>query len=194
MARTRMNYNVLHDESENLSTPVRDILKKAQKKLREIEPLKNKPNKTREEVDKLNMESYWLSIVSPSACDECEERKKKQLARHNEKEKKKEQKKEEVERKRLAREKRETDRELLKQKEILNRIEEEIRNQIKEIQKKLKEPVAEQIEREFAVMFAECKNANKVFRTLSLKYHPDKNLGNPRAEEFQILVNVRDKY
>ena len=187
MARTRMNYNVLHDESENLSTPVRDILKKAQKKLREIEPLKNKPNKTKEEVDKLNMESYWLSIVSPSACHhECEERKKKQLARHNEKEKKKE----EVERKRLAREKRETyRRELLKQKERLKRIEEEIRNQIKKIQ-----PVAEQIECEFAVMFAECKNANKVFRTLSLKYHPDKNLGNPHAEEFKILVNVRDKY
>jgi hypothetical protein len=54
-------YSVL--EVEDVS--VTDTLKKAVKKLKEIERLKQKMNPSPEEIAKLNTESFWRNIVSP---------------------------------------------------------------------------------------------------------------------------------
>lgn len=43
-----------------------NIDRKAKKKIREIDSLKLKGNNTPDEIDKINLEKYWLSIIMPN--------------------------------------------------------------------------------------------------------------------------------
>ena len=156
--------------------------------------------KTKEELDKIRLEMHWLNILFPNEEKTgVEQRKRKQQKRHDEKERMKQRKRKAEE---IANEKRrdeERKREELRQ----EREEKEERDQLrKERQENIigsvsMNPMERRIEKEFVQLLSENdNNVNKVFRLLSLKYHPDKHLDDKSgAEEIQkILGNVKEKY
>jgi len=147
-------------------------VKKALKKLKEIELLKQKSQLNREEQEKVDKEKYWNNIVYPSKYEPDpkieKERKRKQNERHAEKMKKKEERK---------------------------RTEPQEEPQPKFYHEK--EKVITELEREFFEMFSKTdRNADKTFRKLSTKYHPDKNTGRKEWAEHnqKLLGELREKY
>jgi hypothetical protein len=188
---------------ESSDAKINTEVRKAHKKLREIDVLKKKEVKTKEELDKIQMEMHWLSILFPNeekAVDEgVEERKRKQQKRHDEKERIKERKRKAEEIANERRREEERKREELRQ-------EREAREQREQSKKERQEniigsvsmnPMERRIEKEFMQLLSENdNNVNKVFRLLSLKYHPDKHLDDKSgAEEIQkILGNVKEMY
>jgi chromosome segregation ATPase len=179
---------------ESSDAKINTEVRKAHKKLREIDVLKKKEMKTKEELDKIQMEIHWLSILFPNeekAVDE--ERKRKQQKRHDEKERIKERKRKAEEIANERRREEERKREELRQ----EREEREQREQSSVFMSQKKSPIERRIEKEFVQLLTENdNNVNKVFRLLSFKYHPDKHLDDKSgSEEIQkILGNIKEMY
>jgi hypothetical protein len=201
MAYTRIKniYQSLDiDELGEVSTT--QIGRKAIKKLREIEILKNKSNPTSEEREKISTEKYWMNIldppeVKPSVRDlkkqaEKEKRQKRIEDKYNEKAVRAEQ---EI-REHLARQKAEE--------QARQKAEEEARllNKLRREQEALyavlapfhKNPLAFFIYNEYMTISRE--KSNKIsFHQLSMKYHPDKNHTENTTLHQQILHHIHEK-
>lgn len=57
--------NLYESDNEDEESPTSDPIRKARKKLREIEALENKPNKTMEEYKKIDQKEDYQAIVTP---------------------------------------------------------------------------------------------------------------------------------
>jgi hypothetical protein len=192
--------------SHNSSTDSR----KAEKKLREIDKLKQKSVHTKEEIEKLKTETYYRRIVNPfykseeekqeefiaAECKrkEIEELKQRQYARHLEKEKRRQQKKnkerekkeKEMEKERAERNKSYSEKEKRERDEKRHRFDFTIKPQIKP---------DTNLEIEYYSLLKKHENNNdKTFRVLSKKYHPDRNLDNKEWAENQQkqLLEIRE--
>jgi hypothetical protein len=187
---------------ESSDAKINTEVRKAHKKLREIDVLKKKEMKTKEELDKIQMEIHWLSILFPNeekAVDE--ERKRKQQKRHDEKERIKERKRKAEEIANERRREEERKREELRQEREAREQREQSRKERDQssvfMSQKKKSPIERRIEKEFVQLLTENdNNVNKVFRLLSFKYHPDKHLDDKSgSEEIQkILGNIKEMY
>ena len=176
-------------------------LRKAQKKLREINVLKQKPNKSKEEIDKVNLESFWKNIVCPeknivSPHVNLVQPKKKQTKKQQSNEKR------ENDLKWIEEERQRNESQRIEEETVRRRVEEEVRRRVEKTRRRIEEEdkqkrtKMEEINHEFLEMVAQHKNVNKVFRLLSLKYHPDKNPADrEHAEKIQkILGEIREQY
>jgi len=147
-------------------------VKKALKKLKEIELLKQKSQLNEEEQEKVDKEKYWNNIVYPPKYEPDpqieKERKRKQNERHAEKMKKKEERKKT-----------------------------EPQEEPRPKSYREKEKIITELEGEFLEMFSKTdRNADKTFRKLSTKYHPDKNAHRKEWAEHnqKSLGELREKY
>lgn len=215
-------YSSLNEDEQDsgTSSPVR----KATKKLREIEKLKLKMNKTPEEYKKIREESIWRAIVEPvysgtsESVEDVEKRKIKQ--------KEKRQMKEFERKQRLEKEKHKKELETIKQdyQEKMRLLEEEKR-QIKVENEKLnliiqqllhekysstsssssskssifhdENPVSteEKIEEEFLEVYAQEGSYKKTYKKMMLQYHPDKCPSKRFAGEVSAILNtLKEKY
>jgi hypothetical protein len=175
-------------------------LRKAEKKLREIEVLKSKSIRTLDEEEKIKKETYYRRILNPSyktdeekqeeariferKQKEMEDLKKRQYARHLEKEMKK-------------KERLEKDPRFQEWEKYRQRQEEEQRKhrQYIEDQRRHKDAELSELQTEYIELLEKNRFNNcKTFRLLSFKYHPDKNLENREWAEIQQkkLLDIRD--
>jgi len=203
------NFAVLEEEIAYMPSRTAEV-RKALKKLREIDALKEKTEYTPEELEKLATETYWKNILDPPNTKSSEEaeRKAKQYKRHAEKESKKEAKRlaeEERMRKqneaRLKREAEEMARKKQRQDERKQTEEKTRREYEEKMQAELEQyhretQFKQQYMNEFAIAVSIYKSPDRAFRKLSLKYHPDKNPENrEHAEKIQkILGEIREQY
>ena len=223
------------------STEHKNLFKKAEKKLREIELLKKQGDLTKEEAEKVATEQYWHKIAYPnlhchsqsngksdsSSVDE--KQKSKQKLRREEKEKRseaarqkkaaEEQRKAEMRAKtQAAKEKYESEKPSKaktrqQEEEYTRRYRKEqdewANEQRRQYEKQNKKRNFDEMQSsskskldymfvlgEFNTLNQIHQNPDKTFRILSLKYHPDKNIG---KEEWatamqQHLVNVKDLF
>jgi hypothetical protein len=203
-----MSANVFYALEEEISyIPSRSTeVRKALKKLREIDALKEKTTYTPEELEKLSKEAYWKSILDPpdTKKQEEDERKAKQYKRHMEKEAKRASRlaaeEERLKKERDARIKREEEQmrrnaERQRAEEDRRRIhDEQMRRELEEKHRDAR--FRQTYVDEFRSAMSVYKTPDRAFRKLSLKYHPDKNPENrDQAEKIQkILGEVRDQY
>uniref|UniRef100_A0A6C0JX47 J domain-containing protein n=1 Tax=viral metagenome TaxID=1070528 RepID=A0A6C0JX47_9ZZZZ len=209
-------FTVLREETYTMPSRTTEV-RKALKKLREIDALKGKPDYTPEELDKLATETYWKNILDPhdTKAKEDEERKAKQYKRHMEKEAKKKakrlaeelhmRKQTEAQQKREAEERaknKQRDDEYRRRKAEQEQAEENRRREYEENKKAELERIEsenrfkQQYIDEFTKAVSIYKSPDRAFRKLSLKYHPDKNQANiQHAENIQkILGDIRSAY
>jgi len=188
------------------SSSLPNSLRKAEKKLREIGLLKSKSVRTLEEEEKIKKEAYYRRILDPSyktdeeklkearmferKQKEIEEMKQRQYARHLKKEKAKKERLEkdpcfqEWEKQRQQHDEYEHNQRQRQQRK--QRGEDELRR---------KEAELFELQTEYiALLKKHSLNNSKTFRLMSLKYHPDKNLGNREWAENQQkkLSDIRD--
>ena len=179
------------------SSSLPNSLRKAEKKLREIGLLKSKSVRTLEEEEKIKKEAYYRRILDPSyktdeeklkearmferKQKEIEEMKQRQYARHLKKEKAKKERLEkdpcfqEWEKQRQQHDEYEHNQRQRQQRK--QRGEDELRR---------KEAELFELQTEYiALLKKHSLNNSKTFRLMSLKYHPDKNLGNREWAENQ---------
>jgi hypothetical protein len=210
------SFTVLPEEISYMPSRTAEV-RKALKKLREIDALKEKTEYNPEELEKLAKETYWKNILDPpdTKAKEDEERKAKQYKRHLEKEAKKEAKRlveeERMKKQREEQQKREAEErtrnkhrydEYLKRKAEQEEAEENRRREYEENRKVELERIEsenrfkQQYIDEFSKAVAIYKSPARAFRKLSLKYHPDKNPENREAAENiqKILGDIRDGY
>ena len=181
---------IAENDDDFVPTSREKFLKKAAKKLNEIERLEEKGkyhSLTCEECEKLLKKDFWW------ACLYNEKLSKEKKPSENKKKNKKEEerKKKEIEIKR--REDRKKEEEIKEEK----RKEEERKRKILEILFAKKTNKKINVEEEYLeLLLLHNGNNNKTFRVLSLKYHPDKNVGNLEwANEMQIKLGVcKEKY
>jgi hypothetical protein len=209
-------FTVLQEETLYIPSRTTEV-RKALKKLREIDALKDKTMHTPEELDKLALETYWKNILDPpdTKADAEIKRKAKQYARHQEKEAKKEARRlveeERVKKQNDERLKRELD-EMARKKQRQDEYERQRadRQQTDENNRRAnEEKMKSELEQtyrenrfkqqyidEFATAVGIYKSPDRAFRKLSLKYHPDKNQENSQeAEKIQkILGEIREQY
>lgn len=188
-------------------TPREKFLKKAAKKLNEIERLKEKGkylSLTAEECEKLGQEDFWNACLyeEPSKSNIKEERKRKK-----EEEQKKKQELREEEQRRVYEEHKKKMEEEQKKREEMRKEEEQKEKMRKEEERKRKfldKKTNKKINRDAKRLEDEYKNLlllhngnnDKTFRILSLKYHPDKNVDKITwASEMQKqLGGFREKF
>jgi len=199
-------FSVIAENDDDFKiTPREKFLKKAAKKLNEIERLKEKGkyhSLTAEECAKLGQEDFWNECLlekEPSKPNMKEEQKRK---KEDEKMKKQELKKEEetrvYEEYKKKMEENERKRKEEEQKEKMRKEEEARKRKFldKKTNKKINRDV-KRLEDEYRnLLLLHHGNNDKTFRLLSLKYHPDKNVGRQTwASEMQKqLGEFRDKY
>lgn len=185
-------------------TPREKFLKKAAKKLNEIERLKEKGkyiSLTKEECEKLAQEDFWKACLQeePSKPNLKEERKRK---KEEEKTKKQEEERRVYEEYKKKMEENERKREEMRkeeeQKEKMRKEEEERKRKFldKKTNKKINRDV-KRLEDEYKnLLLLHHGNNDKTFRILSLKYHPDKNVDRITwASEMQKqLGEIREKF
>ena len=182
------------------------VVKKANKKLNEIDKLKKKSELTTEEREKISKELYYRNIVDPkSIVPEYSEKQKQQIEkkrlkkekeaiREAEKQEREAEKKEREARKEAEKKEREARIEAEK-KEREARIEAE-KEAKREAEKKALEIIIKllsqnELKNEWIKTLSENNNnINKAFRLMSLKYHPDKNTNKIWAEEKQKELNT----
>ena len=149
-------------------------IKKALKKLREIQVLEYKTHLTPEEQIKLSEKSKWESILpQPETTHSC-----KSSSKETKKEKEKEKQKDKLKRQQRAIEIKQKLRQEAKEREIEElRLakERELASQ-KEIYKCFKAKTVKELEKEwnFSLINVYNNDALKAFRQMSIKYHPDK--------------------
>jgi len=175
-------------------TPREKILKKASKKMKEIEILKEKGkyhSLTIDECNKIMQEFFWSAFLyeekevdKPNIKEE-KKRKKEEEKRMKEKnEKQREEEKIRLYEETMKRE--ELRKEELRKEEMKREEDKKRKNLEKKINKKIKRD-SKQLENEYRnLLLLYHGNNNKTFRILSLKYHPDKNVDRiPWANEMQ---------
>ena len=149
-------------------------VKKALKKLREIQALEYKTHLSPEEQIKLSEKSKWESILpQPETTHSC-----KSSSKETKKEKEKEKQKDKLKRQQRAIEIKQKLRQEAKEREIEElRLakERELASQ-KEIYKCFKAKTVKELEKEwnFSLINVYNNDALKAFRQMSIKYHPDK--------------------
>lgn len=204
------SFSVLREKDEELVF-TKNFKRKVLKKLREIDALKKKEFLNSSELEKLGKENYWKSKLNPNIKQTQKkeinpELKKKQFARHLKKEEKKRKQKLRLKKriekqKRLAKEREEKEiREKIemqkrkKEQEVEDKKRKE-RRRLKCLRKKLRETRNDnQIKREFLQKIIEGMAIDKVFRKMSLTYHPDKNNNKEWAKSIQQkLIDIRDE-
>jgi hypothetical protein len=200
--------------------------RKAEKKLKEIQTLIKKTSHTKEELDKLATEQHWKDIIdwfdNPKKTEETQQTIKNRLKRKREKEEQnrrhEEYRKQRERREKEAEEQKRRHEEYRKQREEeefrkqeQKRQEEEFRKQEqkrqeeesrKQEQKRQEEESRKQEQKrqylwsEFEALYRQNNDVNKTFRKLSMKYHPDKNIGKQEWAEAKQkeLTNIRDHY
>ena len=220
MAKSKRNVNnrgenifsYLHNDEPDMD--IKDNTeRKARKKLKEIDNLKKKDIKdlTDLEKDKIAKEKYWNNILNPEKEEEKRPSKKeeqKRLKKEKEKQKKEEEKKrkrkekEELERQK-QKQREEYQAEMNKQYEERKRQQEERKEEWKKQQEEWKKQqespkiVISEIESEYLSQLKKYNgNKDKAFRNCSLKYHPDKNIGNEKKanENQKKLLEIHEKY
>jgi ATP-dependent Lon protease len=176
--------------------------RKAEKKLKEIQILIKKTSHTKEELDKLATEQHWKDIIdwfdNPKKTDETQKTIKNRLKRKREKEKR-ERQLEEILKQRERREKEVEEQKRRHEEYRKQRQEEEFR---KQEQKRQEEEFRKHhyehqyLWSEFEALYRQNNDVNKTFRKLSVKYHPDKNIGKQEWAEAKQkeLTNIRDHY
>lgn len=184
-------FTVLENNDDNFVPTSREkFLKKAAKKMNEIERLEEKGkyhSLTREECEKLNQKNFWWACLYN---EKLEEKKPSENKKRNKKEEERKRKEAEIKRRE---ERKEEERKKEEQKK-----EEDKKRKILEILKKKTNKIIN-IEEEYReLLLLHNGNNNKTFRMLSLKYHPDKNVGKLEwATEMQkklgVCKNIYDK-
>jgi len=190
------------------------VVKKANKKLNEIDKLKKKSELTTEEREKISKELYYRNIVDPkSIVPEYSEKQKQQIEKKRLKKEKEAIR--EAEKKRLKKEKEARIEAEKKEKEARIEAEKKEREARIEAEKKEREARIEaekeakreaekkaleiiikllsqnELKNEWIKTLSENNNnINKAFRLMSLKYHPDKNTNKIWAEEKQKELNT----
>jgi acyl-CoA reductase-like NAD-dependent aldehyde dehydrogenase len=165
-------------------------LKKALKKLREIDALKHKSTPlSAEEREKVSKETYWNSFLPGFTNPVDPALKQKQHKRHMEKEAKRAAALRKQEQERIRRETAAQEKEYVRKNAERMRLEKE--NLVKEAARK-EYLVRQTIENEYAEAIREFGGVDRAFRKLSMKYHPDKNGGDDSRQK--ILSELRDSY
>jgi len=187
------------------------IDRKAIKKLREIEALKNKPNPTAEERHKIASEKYWQNILRPEENKQDNKPTAKELKKQADKEKRWKREEEKYNKKVLQaqqeqaeRDKREQAR--LKAAEEARKAREEAREKARILFESQREQmVLEEVLKPFHenrlaiaiyneyMAISRTENHKMAFRKLSMKYHPDKNPTKNTTLHQQILHHIHDK-
>ena len=183
-------------------TPREKFLKKAAKKLNEIERLKEKGkyhSLSLEECEKLLKEDFWQAcLYEEPESDKPNIKEERKRKKEEEKMKKKAEERrvyEEQEQKWREEQKRKEEQEKMQREEQKKRENEEARKRKKQEKKARKN--AKGLEEEYRdLLLLHHGNNDKTFRLLSLKYHPDKNVGRTIwANEMQQKLGVyREKY
>jgi hypothetical protein len=179
---------IANENDDNFIPTSREIfLRKAAKKLKEIERLEEKAkyhSLTREECEKINQKYFW------SACFYPEEKKSPEKKKKNKKEEERKRKEEEMKRREKRKKEEELKRKEERKKEEDKKEEERKRKIIEILAKKTNTKI--NIEEEYReLLLLHNGNNNKTFRMLSLKYHPDKNVGKLEwANEMQKRLGV----
>ena len=203
------NLRIIEDEDSNDV----NMDRKATKKLREIESLKNKDKKdlTDSEKEKISKEQYWKNILDPvkESIKESIKDTKKRLKKEKERDKIKQRRRREKE---IILEedcKKREEEERKRQKEREERYEEYKRREEEERERREEEEYTRQqeehikqkeyypIELEYKQILKEfCGNLGKTFRKCSLKYHPDRNIGNEELanENQKKLLEIHEKF
>ena len=199
---------------DDVITGTNNERRKAEKKLKEIQILLKKTSHTKEELDKLATEQHWKDIIdwidNPKKMEETQKTIKNRLKRKREKEKR-ERELEEIRKRREkeAEEQKRRHEEILKQRQQREKEAEEQKRRYQEDRKQKRQEEEEFRKRqeeefrehqelwsEFDAMYRQNNDVNKTFRKLSVKYHPDKNIGKKQWSEAkqQELTNIRDHY
>jgi len=182
-------------DTEDIHTSSGNILKKASKKLREIENLKRRLSEgqllTKEETDKLHSESYWRNIIEPPINKPTTEEPKQKSASQLKKEKKRiteeKRRKEYIERKR----------EYEAEQERNRKAEQQRKREEYDFQKIFSMNMNFTIEKIIYSEFLELSKTisyTKAYHILSKKYHPDKNPQKNTKTEQQIVGNIYEYF
>ena len=197
-------------------------IRKAHKKLREIEALKKKPTKTPEEWEKIHQEGDWLDIVKPinisiePTPEEVKERKEKQREKTKMKkiekqlydEKQKHKKEIELLKKQFQ------EQQLFKMKQLTDENRELkngltfLQNEILKLKSKKSSPrqssssyyqgdevsIEEKIEDEFHELYSELGSYRKVYLQMMMSYHPDKCTAAIAEPAARVLSVLKQKY
>lgn len=186
---------------EDTSAAHKNVLKKAEKKLREIELLKKKKEHcdlSKEEAEKVASEEFWQRIVSPVPKQENSgetKNKKKREQRKKREEEEREQQRQEFKRQREQEQQQEQEqrrREQEHQRQEYNK-----KRTFIEMQSNTKSKLDYMfVLGEFNTLNQIHQSVDKTFRILSLKYHPDKNIGRDEwaTAMQQHLVNIKDLF
>jgi len=150
-------------------------IKKALKKLREIQKLEHKDNLTQLELEKISGKKKWERMIPNSNSDE------KKQVKSKKKEKREKEKREKMEREQRERELKEEE-ERRKREEWIEQYKKRKANNVKELDAEWK----------FTVKNICDDDISKTFRLLSKKYHPDKNNNSENQELQKRLVYLRD--
>jgi len=189
------NFHVLEEE---IGVSSKNEIKKALKKLREIQVLKEKRDLSDCELDKLSKESYWENILNPIPTEKKETKRKASTQKDIKLAKKKYERqvrkteyerleaieKEKRHKEKEERQKQRQEQEKQRQEQEKQRKEQEKQNERKEKQQekekgRRKEFTDMELEKEWQQYLQKNEeNIDKTFRILSLKYHPDKNVRN----------------
>jgi hypothetical protein len=186
-------------------------IRKAHKKLREIEALKKKPTKTPEEWEKIHQEGDWLDIVKPinisiePTTEEVKERKEKQREKTKMKKIEKQLYDEKQKHKREIEllKKQFQEQQLFKMKQLTDE-NRELKNEILKLKSKKSSPrqssssyyqgdevsIEEKIEDEFHELYSELGSYRKVYLQMMRSYHPDKctaAIAQPAAKFLGVL-------
>lgn len=180
-----------HLEDYNNDTSNSNNIKKALKKLREIQVLEQRDNLTQQELDKISEKNKWNAML-PSFIYDTETEK--IHVKTKQKEKREKEKRLKIEREQKARDKKEENERLAR----LQKIEDE-KLYMERLKEKYKNNLAiniKEVEEEWIYTLFNIHNndISKTFRFLSKKYHPDKNNKSNSQELQKHLVNLRDMY
>ena len=215
-------YEHLDHLDDDVITGTNNARRKAEKKLKEIQTLLKKTSHTKEELDKLATEQHWKDIIdwfdnpkkTAEKTEETQKTIKNRLKRKREKEKRereleeilKRREKEAEEQKRryeeILKQRRQREKEAEEQKRRHEEDRKQKRQEEEEFRKQQQNRQEEEFREhqdlwsEFEALYRQNNDVNKTFRKLSVKYHPDKNIGKKQSSEAKQkeLTNIRDYY
>ena len=184
--------------SDTIDTSTSCPTRKAHKKLREIEKLKQKMNKTPEEYNKIQEESNWRAIVEPvltdasETPDDIEQRKTKQREKSQIKDLKR---------------KLDTQKEKIRQLKLenhqLNRENQQLKLENQQVKKRKCSSfnynadavsMEEKIEDEFLELYQQKGSYKQTYKEMIMKYHPDKNSTEIGHKITTILNILKQRY